>query len=223
MLTDPAHQTIVRKSRSGWEATTTMPLGFELEGKPTFLKVITSKNSSGTITAFAAVHTQSGSMWSFRMFHDYSRNILRAPPGTRATEKTIKDLHDEAMRHLDEVLADVRKHYGRLGELYRWEFTEAGRAAGWTREHLGLLPLFLDGEGTAAEQLNRGYQQHAGQEFVPWQGYTLGEDNALHYKGEEPLLPRATCQVGEELVANYDYGLVAVIQPDRSFVACRMD
>ena len=102
-------------------------------------------------------------------------------------------------------------------------FTEAGKAAGYTEEHLGLIPMFLLGQGDAMARLNDGYMRAAGCPFRPLGGFTLNDDYSLSYAGNTPLPAMATAVIGVETVCFYDSSWVAVIQPDRSFVVARMD
>lgn len=92
-----------------------------------------------------------------------------------------------------------------------------------TREDLGLIPYFLNENagGSAVEQLNRNYAHGGG--FDPFPGFTLGANNSLTYPGDPPMQPLAKIDFGAEQVFVYDYGWVAVVQPNRSFQVSRMD
>lgn len=92
-----------------------------------------------------------------------------------------------------------------------------------TPEHLGLLPWMLDANDAdcATAQFDKNYQHGGG--WRPQSGFHLNEDNSLDYPGDPPLVPIAQTNLRDELIVIYDYGYVAVIQPDRTFEACRMD
>jgi hypothetical protein len=45
----------------------------------------------------------------------------------------------------------------------------------------------------------------------------------LHYPGDPPFKPIAMMVLRDETILIYDYSIVAIVQPDGSFEACRMD
>lgn len=92
-----------------------------------------------------------------------------------------------------------------------------------TPEHLGYLPLMLDENDPqpAAKQFHKHYRHGGG--WDPFKGHTLGADNSLHYPGDPPLHPIASCQLRDELILLYEFSWVCIVQPDRSFEVCRMD
>ncbi len=92
-----------------------------------------------------------------------------------------------------------------------------------TVEHLGLIPFMLDSEDLrpASEQFDEQYQHGGG--WRPFQGHKLMENDDLQYPEDEPLSPLAEIRLREERILIYDYGWVAIIQPDGSYETCRMD
>lgn len=90
-------------------------------------------------------------------------------------------------------------------------------------EYLGLLPGFLnaDDPDSATQQFNKNYEHGGG--WRPIDGYTLEENGVLTYPGDPPMQPLAIASMRNETIIVYRYGIVAVIQPDGSFEACRMD
>jgi hypothetical protein len=91
-----------------------------------------------------------------------------------------------------------------------------------TMEHLGFIPGWLheDDPRDARAQLDAGYIFGG---WDPFPGFTLAEDNSLHYPGDPPTVPLAAALLRDELIVFYEHAWVAVIQPDRSFEVCRMD
>jgi len=90
-------------------------------------------------------------------------------------------------------------------------------------DDLGLIPYFLleADPRPAAEQFNERYAHGGG--WRPQEGFTLLPSRALKYPGDSPMKPLAMIQFRKELIMIYPYGYVAIIQPDGSFEACRMD
>lgn len=92
-----------------------------------------------------------------------------------------------------------------------------------TMDHIGDIPFWLSETNprTAAQQLDAAYQHGGG--WSPFVGFTLADDNSLHFPDDPPLVPIAAMQMREELILMYAHSIVAIIQPDRSFEVCRMD
>lgn len=91
-------------------------------------------------------------------------------------------------------------------------------------EYLGLLPEIIraDDPRPVHEQIERGYAHGGG--YSPLGGWTLAsENNNIQYPGDEPLVPRASLLVRDELVLVYDYAFVAIIQMNGDFAVTRMD
>jgi hypothetical protein len=92
-----------------------------------------------------------------------------------------------------------------------------------TMEHLGLIPYWLndDNPRSAKEQIHDNYAHGGG--WDPFKEFRLTEDNCLKYPGAPPLRPVAEARLRDELILFYDHSWVAVIQPDGSFEAARID
>lgn len=91
-----------------------------------------------------------------------------------------------------------------------------------TVQFMGYIPLWLNetNPADAKTQLNAGYQFGG---WDPMKGFTLDDKDRLHYPGDPPLEPRCEIQFRNERIVAYDHAIFAVIQPDKSFEACRMD
>lgn len=92
-----------------------------------------------------------------------------------------------------------------------------------TMDHLGFIPSFLsaDDPRPAREQLDANYQHGGG--WRPMKGFHLFPNNNLKYPGDPIMKPIAWAQLRDETIVVYDCCVVAIIQPDRSFEAARMD
>jgi hypothetical protein len=93
-----------------------------------------------------------------------------------------------------------------------------------TNEHLGMLVNWLDeaDEKGAKEQLDSHYP-YGGFSRYPIKGYTVVREKCLKYPGDPLMCPLASVQLRNETVCFYDCEIVAVFQPDGSFVAARFD
>jgi hypothetical protein len=92
-----------------------------------------------------------------------------------------------------------------------------------TPDHMGIIPDMLSWANPkpAAEQLNDGYGHGGG--WHPQPGFALETDDSLKYPGDPWLIPLFEILLRDERIIVYEHGIVAVIQPDRSFEVCRMD
>lgn len=93
-----------------------------------------------------------------------------------------------------------------------------------TPEHLGFLPSFLNDadQRPIREQFNANYV--AG--WHPMKGLTLLDGRTLHYPNDPLMEPIARIDMEDgrkEFVYFYEHDIVAIVQPDGSFEACRMD
>jgi hypothetical protein len=88
---------------------------------------------------------------------------------------------------------------------------------------LGRIPEMLDltNPAPARDQFNANYQQGGG--WRPRDGFTLGDDDHLGYPGDEPMSPIAEIRFRAERILFYEYAVVVIVQPDRSFEVCRMN
>jgi hypothetical protein len=92
-----------------------------------------------------------------------------------------------------------------------------------TMDHVGMIPYWLDESDPrpAAKQLDSCYSHGGG--WHPFTGFKLWENNSLKYPGDPPLRPLAEMHLRQELILIYEHSWVVIIQPDRTFEACRMD
>jgi hypothetical protein len=90
-------------------------------------------------------------------------------------------------------------------------------------DHIGMIPDWLNANNPqpAAKQLHECYGHGGG--WRPFSGFVLGKDNSLKYPGDPPLYPIAEMKLRQELILIYQYSWVVIVQPDRTFEACRMD
>lgn len=92
-----------------------------------------------------------------------------------------------------------------------------------TMEHLGYIPGFLseDDPRPAKEQLHANYAHGGG--WRPMSNFKLMNLNALQYPSDPVLLPIASTKLRNETICIYECAIVAIVQPDGSFEAARMD
>lgn len=90
-------------------------------------------------------------------------------------------------------------------------------------DHIGLIPDFLDENDPrkVAEQFNERYAHGGG--WRPQPKFKMLNRYVLKYPGDPPLKPLAMIQFRDERIFIYEYGYVAIVQPNEEFEACRMD
>lgn len=91
-----------------------------------------------------------------------------------------------------------------------------------TMDHLGIIPSFLDPEDvrTAAMQIDENYCSG----WRPSSGFTMDkEKRTLKCAGDPDLPPLFMSLMGDELIFVYEYGYVAIVQPDETFEVSRLD
>lgn len=88
---------------------------------------------------------------------------------------------------------------------------------------LGLIPSFLseDDARPAAEQINDRYSFGGG--WFPLPGFAMNDDESLQYPEDPPLRMLAFASLRDEKIRFYEHEWVAIIQPDGSFEASRID
>lgn len=100
----------------------------------------------------------------------------------------------------------------------------------WTAKHpqfdpkmLGFIPCFLreDDPRPAREQIDANYQHGGG--WDPQPKFTLLPDGRLSYPDDPPLALLAETRLRDEIIRFYDCSYLAIVQPDGSFEACRLD
>lgn len=96
-------------------------------------------------------------------------------------------------------------------------------APGVTLDHFGLIPTFLrDGDTRPArEQFAERYAFGGG--WNPNPRFLMLSGYRLKFPGDPPLRPAAALILRQERIVLYPHSIVAIIQPDGSFEACRMD
>jgi hypothetical protein len=93
-----------------------------------------------------------------------------------------------------------------------------------TYEKLGLIPwwIFSGDPDPVWKQIDKHYQHGGG-----WRhgnmGFKMGEGAKLSYPGDPDLYPLAQMRLRDELLLFYDYAIVAIVQPDKSFEVSRVD
>ena len=86
----------------------------------------------------------------------------------------------------------------------------------------GFIPIWLfDEVGTSAvEQIDANYKHGGG--WRDCAGFSLVDDR-LVYPGDPDMEPKAQGKLRDERILIYDYGWVAVVQPDNTFKVARID
>lgn len=92
-----------------------------------------------------------------------------------------------------------------------------------TMDHLGFIPSFLsaDDPRPARDQLDANYRHGGG--WRPMKNFKLTGSLGLAYPGDPVLRPLASTKLRDETIVVYECAIVAIIQPDKSFEAARMD
>lgn len=93
-----------------------------------------------------------------------------------------------------------------------------------TIEVLGFLPEMLHelDPRSASRQFNERYAHGGG--WRPQAGFKLNAKSLeLQYPGDPPFRPIAKTKLRDETIILYDHEIVAIVQADGSFEACRMD
>ena len=86
---------------------------------------------------------------------------------------------------------------------------------------LGIIPSFLDEADTrpAHEQIAANYIGG----WSPFTGFYMDACYTLYYEGDPPLALQAGTRLREELIFVYDYGWVAIVQPNGTYEVSRCD
>lgn len=90
-------------------------------------------------------------------------------------------------------------------------------------ELVGFIPSFINESEPrpAREQFDANYRHGGG--WRPFDGFKMNKDHSLKYPGDPALKPMARMSLRHEVIFIYEWGWVAVVQPDGSFEVCRMD
>jgi len=96
---------------SGWKAETAIELEQISDTKTRVLKIVTDKQS--TIASVMVREDTGGNFTSesFTVFQDYMKRIAISNI-KRATEKSVTNAHEQALRKVDEILPDIKAQYG---------------------------------------------------------------------------------------------------------------
>lgn len=96
--------TRIGKGRDGWEACTEIGMGIENR-----VLVISTHKTTGGVVINATVNKLTDGMLVWEMFGDYSKRTVHK--GVRCTEKTIRDLHEQALSVSDLTMSAAAAHY----------------------------------------------------------------------------------------------------------------
>lgn len=97
----------IGKGRDGWEAKSTIGLGSHNR-----VLIITTHKSDGGVVTQATVNTdQGGGILMWEMFGDYSKRTMHK--GVRCTEKTVRELHAQALAVSDLTMSEAAAHYAK--------------------------------------------------------------------------------------------------------------
>jgi len=94
-----------------------------------------------------------------------------------------------------------------------------------TPDHVGLIPLWLSEQDPrpAKEQIHGNYGHGGGWRNMTGFRMASDEECVLRYPGDPPLKPIAVMRLRQERIFVYDAGIVAIVQPNGSFEAARID
>lgn len=99
-------KTRIFKGRDGWEARTEIGLGAYNR-----VLVITTHKTTGGVVTQATVNKLTDGMLVWEMFGDFSKRQVYK--GVRCTEKTIRDLHEQALGVSDITMSEAAAHYAK--------------------------------------------------------------------------------------------------------------
>ena len=96
--------TVIQKGREGWEAKTHIKMGI----KNRVLVIHTHKTQGGMVTSNTMM-TETGGYLSYVMFGDFNSRVQYK--GVRCTEKTVRDLHQQALDVSDLTMSTAAAFY----------------------------------------------------------------------------------------------------------------
>lgn len=96
--------TRIYKGRDGWQARTEI----NLNTKDRVLVITTSKGSRG-LSTHSMVNTKVRGFLQWELYGDFSKSTPY--PGVRCTEKTVRELHQQALDAQAAVIAEAAAHY----------------------------------------------------------------------------------------------------------------
>lgn len=92
--------------RNGWTARTVIELGAHNR----VLVIETRKTQGGMVTS-QTVNTKQNGMLAWEMLGDFSKRLVYK--GARCTEKTVRDLHQQALGVSDLVMSEAAAYYAK--------------------------------------------------------------------------------------------------------------
>ena len=98
--------TRIQKGRDGWVAKTIIALG----SKNRVLVISTYKTTGGVVTQ-QSVNTEKDGFLAWEMFGDFSKRLMHK--GVRCTEKTVTDLHQQALSVSDLTMSEAAAFYAK--------------------------------------------------------------------------------------------------------------
>lgn len=101
--------THVRKTKSGWEASTECPV----PGSPyQYLTIKTYKHQRGGLITVASVAKREGGFLTHLLYTDFHRSLVYIPDN-RCTEANVRAQHDAQMGRLTQIMSMVLAHYNK--------------------------------------------------------------------------------------------------------------
>ena len=103
--------TRISKGREGHEAKTIIPMGI----KSRVLVIHTHKTTGGIVTSNSVMTDMGNGCLTCILFGDFSKRV--AHKGARCTEKTVRELHQQALGISDLTMSEAAKFYSQKEEL----------------------------------------------------------------------------------------------------------
>lgn len=100
--------TRISKGRDGYEARTTIELGFDRR----VLVINTHKTTGGLVTAHTVMKQDDHGYMSYILFQDFTKRTVFK--GARCTEKNVKEIHQQALDVSDLTMSEAAKFYGHI-------------------------------------------------------------------------------------------------------------
>lgn len=101
--------TSIAKTKTGWQGNTRVDLGNDM-----ILRIVTGKDTLGSLVTTAMVHRVVQEIGYRAELHrarfDYGKRVISS--ASRATEPKVRWQHGIALDMLDDLKAEIAKHYG---------------------------------------------------------------------------------------------------------------
>lgn len=105
------HETKISRGYHGLSAVSEINLNKATEQGSMFLRVTTSKRSSGGVSTHATViYKKPDNSFSTMVFQDYSKTVASAKIA-RVTEKSLREFHVKSLELLPPVMVEVATQY----------------------------------------------------------------------------------------------------------------